>query len=116
MKSEEMGKRCQTRVTRDAIVTQGDDPDTEAGTIEVSSTYSTKTQIYRICICDTGGGIPEDILEKLFEPFFTTKEPGKGTGLGLSISYSVVSSMQGEITATNTNDGASFVIEIPAYT
>ncbi len=39
-----------------------------------------------ICISvrDTGGGIAQDMLNRVFEPFFTTKEVGKGTGLGLS--------------------------------
>ena len=37
-----------------------------------------------ITIRDTGGGIPQDVLNRVFEPFFTTKEIGKGTGLGLS--------------------------------
>jgi histidine kinase len=43
-------------------------------------------------VCDTGVGIPDNMVEKIFEPFFTTKEVGKGTGLGLSISYGIVRS------------------------
>lgn len=44
----------------------------------------------RVTICDTGPGIPPDVLPKLFEPFFTTKPPGVGSGLGLHISHNVV--------------------------
>ncbi|MFC5303024.1 ATP-binding protein [Azospira restricta] len=35
-------------------------------------------------VCDTGCGIPPELLERVSEPFFTTKT--KGVGLGLSIS------------------------------
>ncbi len=36
-----------------------------------------------ITIKDNGGGIPEDIREKIFIPFYTTKEQGSGVGLSL---------------------------------
>lgn len=62
---------------------------------------------------DTGGGIPEEIQDKLFEPFFTTKEPGKGTGLGLSISYGTIEGMSGTLTAKNQGRGACFTISLP---
>ena len=34
----------------------------------------------QVRICDTGPGIPADVLPRLFEPFFTTKAPGRGDG------------------------------------
>lgn len=49
-------------------------------------------------VADTGGGIPEEVRERVFEPFFTTKEPGKGTGQGLAIAHNqVVKKHQGEL-------------------
>lgn len=66
-----------------------------------------------VSVQDTGGGIPEDIQDKLFEPFFTTKEPGKGTGLGLSISYGTIEGMSGTLTAKNQQGGACFTISLP---
>ncbi len=52
-------------------------------------------------VLDTGPGIPAPLLGRVFDPFFTTKPIGVGTGLGLSICHSIVTSMGGEITASN---------------
>jgi two-component system sensor histidine kinase PilS (NtrC family) len=34
-------------------------------------------------VCDSGPGVPDEVVESLFEPFFTTEK--QGTGLGLYI-------------------------------
>jgi len=52
--------------------------------------------VIELRVCDTGSGIPADILPHVFEPFFTTKR-GKGTGLGLSITRNYVRSHGGDI-------------------
>ncbi len=62
---------------------------------------------------DSGGGIPNQIIDRVFEPFFTTKQTGKGTGLGLSISYGIISNMGGRIDASNVGDGARIKIILP---
>jgi len=66
-----------------------------------------------VTVQDTGGGIPEEIQDRLFEPFFTTKEPGKGTGLGLSISYGTIEGMSGTLSVKNQGSGACFTISLP---
>jgi signal transduction histidine kinase len=38
----------------------------------------------RVCIEDTGAGIPAANRERVFEPFFTTKPQGTGLGLALA--------------------------------
>ncbi len=52
-------------------------------------------------VLDTGPGIPSEALGRVFDPFYTTKPIGVGTGLGLSICHSIVTSLGGEISASN---------------
>ena len=66
-----------------------------------------------IQICDTGSGIPPDILPHIFEPFFTTKR-GKGTGLGLSISQAYVHGHNGTIRVDSVlGHGTTVTITLP---
>ena len=82
------------------------------GDIWITADFATEAG-HVIEVHDTGGGIPEEVLDKLFEPFFTTKGPGKGTGLGLSISFGTIRDMSGTISATNDSPGACFRIVLP---
>ncbi len=68
----------------------------EGGTITIASDKVKFDDAIEILVCDTGEGIPADILPHVFEPFFTTKR-GKGTGLGLSISQAYIRSHGGDI-------------------
>jgi len=67
----------------------------------------------RVRICDTGPGIPADVLPHLFEPFFTTKAPGVGTGLGLHISHSVVARHGGRIEVESKPGLTCFTVTLP---
>jgi len=70
-------------------------------------------QHVRLWVHDNGGGIDPRLLERIFEPFFTTKEVGVGTGLGLSVSYGIVDQMGGQLSVSNVEEGARFVIRLP---
>lgn len=51
---------------------------------------------------DNGGGIPENIINKVFDPYFTTKHKSQGTGLGLHMTYNlIVNGMGGVVSAEN---------------
>ncbi len=61
---------------------------------------------------DQGGGIPEELLEKIWDPFFTTKE--KGTGLGLGIVRNLIESHGGTLHIKNRQEkGASVSVNLP---
>ena len=68
-----------------------------------------------IRIRDNGGGIPDEIREKIFNPFFTTKPPGEGTGLGLSLSHDIVVKQHGGSIEVDTRPGefTEFKIILP---
>lgn len=66
-----------------------------------------------LTITDNGGGIKENIMEKIFDPYFTTKDLGKGAGVGLFLSKAIIEkSMGGRITVRNVDGGSEFRIEV----
>ena len=65
-----------------------------------------------VTVCDNGGGIPADIIDRIFEPYFSTKEMGAGIGLYMSKTI-IERNMRGSIEARNMGGGAEFTICLP---
>ena len=65
--------------------------------IKITTSISADGNSVEIITCDTGSGIPEDILPNIMDPFFTTKRDTGGTGLGLSVSAGIINDHKGKL-------------------
>ena len=84
----------------------------EGEKITVKTCHDSNAKTVTIEMCDTGKGIPAELMEKIFQPFFTTK--GKGTGLGLAVSKRIVEEHGGSIAVSNNvSGGVTFAITLP---
>jgi len=85
--------------------------DVEQRSLTVRTTPSGNAAV-QIDIIDTGGGLAEEVVERLFQPFVTTKSGG--IGIGLSICKSIVDAHDGRIWATvNPEGGTAFHVCLP---
>jgi len=64
---------------------------------------------------DNGGGIPEDVCDKVFKGFFSTKGT-EGTGLGLLVVQKVAEEHGGAVTfASQQGEGTTFTVVLPRH-
>ena len=83
--------------SKDILITKGKNYERH---IEIC-TYS-KNNKGILKITDNGGGIDEEIIDKVFEPYFTTKHKSQGTGIGLYMTEEIIKKhLQGSITIKN---------------
>jgi two-component system, sensor histidine kinase len=88
---------------------------TEAGEIRVEATRTGET--LRLCVSDTGMGIPPDRLKELFAKFVqvdaSTSRRFGGTGLGLAICRELAELMGGDIGAeSEPGRGSRFIVAL----
>ncbi|QWR76019.1 response regulator [Candidatus Magnetomonas plexicatena] len=100
---------------RDAIVLRKEHGSEIKGFVKINITNDEDKSKIVISIKDNGGGIADDIMEKIFKPYFTTKEI-EGTGIGLYMSKTIIeTNMGGSLIVANKNGGAEFVISLDVY-
>jgi PAS domain S-box-containing protein len=67
-----------------------------------------------VSVADTGGGIPQEQINRIFEPFYTTKK--KGSGLGLMIVQRIVRAHDGKIELeSHVGRGTTFRVWLPLH-
>jgi len=85
---------------------------TTGGTLTLQ-TGETSDDVW-VSVADTGGGIPQEQINRIFEPFYTTKK--KGTGLGLMIVQRIVRAHNGRIELdSQVGRGTTFRIWLPLH-
>ncbi|KWT75609.1 PAS domain S-box protein [Candidatus Magnetominusculus xianensis] len=83
------------------------------GTIKIRLYRDTATDRKVITIADSGGGVPDDIINKVFDPYFTTKDKSRGTGMGLYMAKVIIEkNMHGSISIRNIDGWCELRIEI----
>ena len=85
------------------------------GKITLSATADAEE--LRICVRDTGRGIPPDALQNLFQKFYRvpgSERMAQGTGLGLSIARKIVEGHGGRISVeSEVGKGTTFTVHLP---
>jgi signal transduction histidine kinase len=73
---------------------------------------SVKGDTAEIRVSDTGGGIPQELRDKIFRLYFSTKN--KGSGIGLAMAFRIVQLHDGTIDFTSEpGKGTTFLIRLP---
>jgi len=77
--------------------------------------FENTAPLLMVAVCDTGPGIPPEILPKIFQPYFTTKGERHGTGLGLNIVQRLIKEAKGALHVnTRPGQGTTFTVYLPA--
>ncbi len=86
----------------------------EGGRVVLSAT--TGDGQVRLCVRDSGPGIPDEELPHIFDRFYrgdTARQSNGASGLGLAIARSLAEAHGGRITAENVTGGALFSVILP---
>lgn len=107
--------RCDREWINEAIgnvIKNASEHTADNGTIEITVEESEKST--SVCICDNGGGVPEEELVMLFKRFHKTSDSKPGSaGIGLSITKAIIEKHHGTICAENRNGGLSVIMCFP---
>ena len=98
----------------DKLVDNAVDFSAENDRIDVSLESDAKSLV--ITVSNPGPPLPEDMQAELFRSMVSVRsgDPGKHLGLGLYIVWLIAEGHGGSVEATNTDNGVSFRVQLPA--
>ena len=68
-----------------------------------------------LSVHDQGGGIPDNVRDKILDLYFTTKKDG--SGIGLAMTYRIVELHNGSIEVeSDATNGTTFILRFPLNT
>ncbi|RZI47412.1 HAMP domain-containing protein [Rickettsiales endosymbiont of Peranema trichophorum] len=85
--------------------------DTKCGIVKIRCNIIPTSKVAVIEVEDTGGGIPNELLDKVTEPYVTGKI--SGTGLGLSIVKKIIEEHSSELSIVNIVGGSIISFYLP---
>lgn len=98
----------------DVLVDNAVDAVKDLSTKAISIATRSSEGYVEIVICDTGGGIPEDVMKKLFTGPIRKSLSSKGLGIGLLMAQAIVEAYGGSLLVERTSlDGTTMVIRLP---
>jgi NtrC-family two-component system sensor histidine kinase KinB len=86
------------------------------GYVEVVLQVDHPNDELRLCVCDSGEGIPPHELQRIFDPFVQVGEKHGAAGLGLTLCREIVERHGGRIEVRSApNEGTSFCVHLPLH-
>lgn len=108
---------CDNKHIREVIANLLDnasDAIADHGTVTISFQTQLNKGVARLCISDTGSGIPAQELSQLFKPYYTTKTTNRHMGLGLYYCRNVMLKHKGTIQVeSKAGVGTTFILCFP---
>lgn len=94
-------------------------PENSEVVVTLSQTSDGPRTIAQVTVDDSGPGVPADKLETIFDRFYTDRPAGtafgNNSGLGLSIVKQIIATHNGQVAASNRDDGgARFTVKLAA--
>jgi len=81
---------------------------------KIDISFDIDDEFYILKVCDNGGGIDNEIINKVFDKHFTTKIHEKSSGLGLYMSKRIVEDyINGVLEVKSEDNQAIFMIKLP---
>ncbi len=107
--------RCLFNLARNAVeaIAPKEQDVTDASIGKLTICADVNDRDVKICVADSGPGLPEHARADLFEPFKGSQKPG-GSGLGLAIAAEIARAHGGGLSLSRTGaDGTEFRISLP---